>query len=66
MSDETMFTGTHEVAVEPPGAMQTDQGLVLKWRRRGDLWEGLVTREVDGKVATEWLPALVLNPLTTS
>lgn len=40
-----------------PGA-----GLVLKWRRRGDIWEGLVTREVDGKVTTAWEPALMMAP----
>ncbi len=34
--------------------------VVLRWRRRGAVWEGLVSREVDGRATTEWLPALVL------
>lgn len=41
---------------------RSDEELVLKWRRRGDAIEGLVTREVDGKETTVWLPALVLTP----
>jgi hypothetical protein len=35
-------------------------GDILKWRRRGDTWEALITHEVDGETITEWLPALVL------
>lgn len=48
-------TGAVDDAVEA-------SGLVIKWRRRGVRWEGLVSHEVDGKVTTEWLPALPLAP----
>jgi hypothetical protein len=47
----TILTPDHSVA-----------GDVVKWRRRGDTWEALMTHEVDGKIVTEWLPALKLTP----
>jgi hypothetical protein len=61
MSEDDVFSGVHEVTVDLPNA--EDPGLVLKWRRRGDLLEGLVARETGGRLITEWLPALVLTPL---
>ena len=47
--------------------MSAEDGLsdeqVLRWRRQGDRWEGLVSRElVDGTLVTEWLAALVFSP----
>jgi hypothetical protein len=36
-------------------------GLVLKWRKSRQL--ALVTYEVDGRVATEWVPAEEVLPL---
>ncbi|MDZ5619694.1 hypothetical protein SFC88_02590 [Nocardioides sp. HM23] len=66
MSDETVFSGVHEVSVDLPTAPDQDHGLVLKWRRRGEILEGLVSREADGRVMTEWLPALLLSPEDSS
>lgn len=66
MSDQDIFSGVREVTVEPPEYADAMPGVVVKWRRRGDVWEGLVSREVDGKVTTEWLPALLLNPTDSS
>ena len=63
MSEDDVFSGVHEVTVDLPNAEGEDPGLVLKWRRRGDLLEGLVARETGGTLITEWLPALVLTPL---
>jgi hypothetical protein len=63
MSEDDVFSGVHEVTVDLPNAEGEDPGLVLKWRRRGDLLEGLVARETAGRLITEWLPALVLTPL---
>ena len=66
MNGDEIFCGVCEVAVEFPSATRAEAGLVLKWRRRGDVWEGLVSRETaDGRLVTEWLPALVLAPLTS-
>ena len=62
MSDDTIFSGIHEVTVDLPSAPDEAPGLVLKWRRRGAILEGLVSREVDGRIVTEWLPALLLAP----
>lgn len=57
MLDPGPVIDVHET---PADAQGEDDWLVLKWRRRGDAMEGLVTREVDGRVSTEWLTALVL------
>lgn len=62
MADQDIITGVRQVAIHPPGRALDDEGLVVRWRRRGDRLEGLVTHEVDGKVVTEWIPALVLAP----
>ena len=67
MTGDEVFSGVCEVAVELPSSSGAEAGLVLKWRRRGDTWEGLVSRETaDGRLVTEWLPALVFVPLTSS
>jgi hypothetical protein len=58
MADQHVFAGVHEVAAIPGDVDYA--GLVVRWRRRGDVWEALVTHEVDGRITTEWLPALVL------
>jgi hypothetical protein len=63
MSDDDIFSGVHEVAVDLPTCPDVE-GLVLKWRCRGAIWEGLVSREVDGRVVTEWLPAALLTPVS--
>jgi hypothetical protein len=63
MSEEDVFAGVHEVTIDLPNAHGEDPGLVLKWRRRGDVLEGLVARETEGRLITEWLPALVLSPV---
>ncbi|WP_146207207.1 hypothetical protein [Nocardioides silvaticus] len=61
---EEPFSGVHEVGVRLPSRAEVEVGIVLKWRRRGDIWEGLVARETaDGTLLTEWLPALVFTPL---
>jgi hypothetical protein len=62
VTDQRIFSGVHEVVINAPGHATDGTGFVVKWRRRGDLWEALVTHEVDGRVTTEWLPALVLTP----
>ena len=62
MLDETVCSGVHEVSVDLPTTPEQDHGVVLKWRRRGELLEGLVSRESEGHVVTEWLPALLLSP----
>lgn len=62
MADEDVYTGVHEVALDGPVHTDTAVGLVVKWRHRGGVWEGLVTHEVGGKITTEWLPAVVLKP----
>ena len=48
----------------PSSAAETDSGFgfLLKWRRRGDVLEGLVCRDVDGQITAEWLPALAFEP----
>ena len=66
MSDETVFSGVHDVSVDLPTAPDQAHGVVLKWRRRGEVLEGLVSREDNGRVMTEWLPALLLSPEDTS
>jgi hypothetical protein len=40
----------------------TVPGLILKWRKTGQ--QALVTYEVDGRVATEWVRAEDVLPLT--
>ncbi len=52
----------HEVTLTLPDMPGPSPGLVVKWRQRGEIWEGLVTREVDGKIITGWLPAVMLQP----
>ncbi len=67
MADEDAFDGVHEVSIGPPSAGDSEKGVVLKWRRRGAVWEGLVSRETaDGKMLTEWLPAVVFFPLDST
>jgi hypothetical protein len=66
MADQNVFAGVHEVTISPPDHTEDQPGLVVRWRRRGDVWEALVTHEVDGGVVTEWLPALVLAPQAAS
>lgn len=65
MSDHGTSVGvprsTHALAERADEARE-----VLSWRRRGDVWEGLVSRDVDGELLVEWLPALVLRPLDVS
>jgi hypothetical protein len=63
MSDDLAVPGVHEVVISPP-EQPAEPALVVKWRRRGMVLEGLVTREVDGRVVTEWLPALDFEPNT--
>ena len=65
MTDESVFSGIHEVSIKLPTAPDEAPGLVLKWRRRGAMLEGLVSREENGRILTEWLPALVLSPETS-
>ena len=62
MSEDVAAFGAHEVLIDPPEQSGKLQGLVVKWRRRGMLLEGLVTHERDGRVVTEWLPALAFEP----
>lgn len=59
MTDQSVHPSAREVEIDAPDQRE---GIVLKWRRRGDWFEGLVTHEVDGKIVTEWLPALELKP----
>lgn len=61
MSDDA-YPDIKEVTVELPDRIDDAEGVVLKWRRRGDLLEGLVSRDQDGRVVTEWIPALLLTP----
>ena len=65
-ADDDASYGVHEVAVGLPRG-ELENGVVLKWRRSGAAWEGLVSRETaDGKILTEWLPAVVLFPLDST
>ena len=50
MSDQDIFSGVHAVTLTLPDMPGPSPGLVVKWRQRGEIWEGLVTREVDGKI----------------
>ena len=64
MSDQSdAFKGVHKVTVSLPEGDEPCEGLVVKWRRRDDCWEGLVTHEVAGKITTQWVPALMLEPI---
>ena len=38
--------------------------VVLKWRRRGDVLEGLVAIDFGGETVETWVPALDLAPAT--
>lgn len=62
MSKDPAVFGVQEVKVTLNGDTEEVDGLVLKWRRRGDILEGLVSSEVDGKLVTHWLPALAFSP----
>jgi hypothetical protein len=66
MTDESVFSGTHEVSINLPNAIDEAYGVVLKWRRQGAMLEGLVSREENGRIVTEWLPALLLSPVTSA
>jgi hypothetical protein len=61
MSDQTADSDIAEVSDDLPAGPDAATGVVMKWRRRGEMLEGLVSRETDGRVFTEWLPALVLS-----
>ena len=63
MSDDEVFTRVYDAEIEAPMDDEEEEGLILRWRRRGAVWEGLVSHEVDGRVITEWVPALVLPPV---
>jgi len=62
VSDDEAFTHVHDAEIGAP-MDDEEEGLILRWRRRGAVWEGLVSHEVDGRVITEWVPALVLPPV---
>lgn len=63
MSDDLALPGAHEVLLDPPASPGKLPGLVVKWRRRGGVVEGLVTREEAGRIVTEWVPMPALEPL---
>ena len=44
------------------GGASPDVPAVWKWRRNGDVFEGLVGREVAGKVVGRWVAALPVTP----
>jgi hypothetical protein len=60
MADQDEFPGVHELTIDWPDRPDGVEGRVIRWRCRGDVWEGLVSHGVGGKTITEWLPALVL------
>lgn len=61
MSDgDGVFPDVQDAVVEPTGCPDGED-VVLEWRRRGEVWEGLVRYEVDGRIRTEWRPALVMS-----
>lgn len=37
-------------------------GLVLRWRKARGVLSALVTYELDGRIVTEWVPAMTLTP----
>jgi hypothetical protein len=39
------------------------EGLVLDWRKEGEVLQGLVTYEVRDRVVTDWVPAMSLSPV---
>ena len=39
------------------------EGLVLDWRKEGEILQGLVTYEIQGRVVTDWVPAMSLSPI---
>lgn len=39
------------------------EGLVLDWRKDGDVLQGLVTYEARDRVVTDWVPAMSLSPI---
>ena len=66
MADD-VFAGVHDVALDLPTADPGERvGIVVKWRRRGAVLEGLVSREVGGRVTTEWLPAVIMTPIDSA
>lgn len=62
MSKDPALFGVDEVRFTLNGSTDEVDGLVVKWRRRGDILEGLVRSDVDGKLVTQWLPALAFAP----
>lgn len=62
MTDDYVYAGSQEGGPARSALPDHCAGLVLRWRRRGDSWEGLVRRTVDGHVRTEWLLAMELAP----
>ena len=61
MSEDLGITAEHEFVIDPPGQPERAHG-VTKWRRRGMVLEGLVSREENGDVIDEWIPALTFEP----
>ena len=49
-----------QLFVNDPSADDTSEPLphVLKWRRNGDAFEGLVGRKIDHTIVAKWVPAL--------
>jgi hypothetical protein len=63
MSDGTLSPRAHRRTVTRSPQPDEAPDLVLKWRRHGDLLEGLVSHESDdGQVVTEWVTALRMSP----
>jgi hypothetical protein len=58
MADDAEVSRVSTLAILTPDHFVV--GDILKWRRSGDVWEALITHEIDGETITEWLPALVL------
>lgn len=62
MSDDGNFRELQEGDPDVGPDAGCRSGVVLKWRRRGDMFEGLVSREVNGRVVTAWIPAMRMSP----
>ncbi|MEZ0580085.1 hypothetical protein [Nocardioides sp. MH1] len=62
MRNDDASSGTPQVRPTTLDDVEETSGAVKQWRRRGDVWEGLVSQEIDGVVVTSWVPALVLTP----
>jgi hypothetical protein len=63
MSHHDAADGVHDVMFMLPDCDAQSAVLVTRWRRRRKVWEGLVTREVNGKIISAWEPALVMEPI---